>query len=266
MSSQQRCANPECSVPEDERPIKPCRVLVNVKDGEDLHGWSGCPCTRFVPAEPEAEEGKTDYAGKNVRYTGGQAVDFTKNETLNKPFGEPEARPSGECEHEILRVWNGTYYQGVKRRFFTAVCADEDCGKVFELLPADVVEAIREASDELCFNPDATEAASKASYILADRVLALLPKEEAKDVDTDPLRDDRLEAWAEMEAHGPGWKLAKALAGQVRRQRSRLAAVEALADELENYMGAVTDVYRPGMRRAGKMLRETLAGEKSTGD
>jgi len=44
------------------------------------------------------------------------------------------------------------------------------------VLRADVVAALWELEDVLRNNPDATEAASQASHILADRVLALLPK------------------------------------------------------------------------------------------
>ena len=104
MSTDPRCQNPECPVPENERPRGACRIpnFRNRKRGSTA-------CTAFVPAEPAGQPTAEDC------------------DRYRADVGLPLPAPEQGCEHEpeLLHI------KEVARSYGYAV------------LPADVVGAVR---------------------------------------------------------------------------------------------------------------------------
>ena len=142
MSTDPRCQNPECPVPENERPRGACRIpnFRNRKRGSTA-------CTAFVPAEPAGQPTAEDC------------------DRYRADVGLPLPAPEQGCEHEpeLLHI------KEVARSYGYAV------------LPADVVAQVRAfirvAKDNAFGGGPPPKTADDNRRIYADALLAALPKE-----------------------------------------------------------------------------------------
>ncbi len=185
MSDQQgRCANPKCGHPEVNHRVLP----TSTENGPDRYDYGyvrasctvrNCPCPRFVPAEPDAEEGCARCSGgiKEHRWKDGKMVckdgvevqppaeaqpegaatcgdcALRNDPCIGRPSDQPfprsgtaacscfKAQPEGKCEHPEANLFRmpGGWTGPFAVDGADVECARDDCDAKFRLLPADVV-------------------------------------------------------------------------------------------------------------------------------